>query len=88
MISAAVADRALYLQTLDYDDVTNDDLTLFIDGRGDYEPNAVAAIVRSFRGPRSVRSLRRLADLLDDLEAMAAGQAISADTVRQALELA
>lgn len=71
VISAADADRALYLQTFDYDDVTDDDLALFIDARRNLDPNALAAVVRSFRTPRALRSLRRVGDLLDDLDKIA-----------------
>jgi len=88
VISAAVADRALYLQTLDYDDVADDDLELFIDARGDFEPSAVAVLVRAFRGPRSQRSLRRLGDLLDDLEQLTGSGHVTAEAVRQHLALA
>jgi hypothetical protein len=85
VISAAVADRALYLQTLEYDDVTDDDLELFIEAHADYEPAAVSAIVRSFKGPRSVRSLRRLSDLLHDLVAFSPGPEIRLQDVREHL---
>jgi hypothetical protein len=88
VISAAVADRALYLQTFDYDDVTDDDLALFIETQRDLEPSALTAIVRSFKTPRAQRSLRRVSDLLDDLDEIAGGAAVTAETVRQALELA
>ena len=88
VISAAVADRALYLQTFAYDDVTDDDLALFIDARRDLDAGALAAIVRSFKAPRALRSLRRVEDLLDDLDEIAGSGAVSAETVRQALELA
>jgi hypothetical protein len=88
VISAAVADRALYLQTLDYADVTDDDLELFIEARLALEPNALAAIVRAFRGPRSLRSLRRVGDFLDELKEISGRSPITAETVRQALELA
>jgi hypothetical protein len=37
VISAAVADRALYVQKLGYDDVTDDDLRLFIDAMADVD---------------------------------------------------
>jgi DNA polymerase III delta prime subunit len=43
VISAAAADRALYLHTLGYSDVTDDDLELFIDSRCTCEPAALAA---------------------------------------------
>jgi hypothetical protein len=88
VISAAVADRALYLQSFEYDDVIDDDLQLFVEARGEFEPGAVSAIVRSFRGPRSPRSLRRLSDLLDDLIAFADGAAVTAGDVRGHLALA
>jgi hypothetical protein len=58
-ISAAVADRALYLQTFDYDDVTDDDLALFIEARRELDAAAVAAVVRSFRTPRTAQPAPR-----------------------------
>lgn len=87
VISAAVADRALYLQTLDYEDIADDDLALIIDAHGDYESGAVAGIIRAFRGPRSQRSLRRLSDLLDELEYAAGQGPITAAVVHQHLVL-
>ena len=45
-------------------------------------------IVRSFKAPRALRSLRRVEDLLDDLDEIAGSGAVSAEAVRQALELA
>ena len=88
VISDAVADRALYVETLSYDDLTDDDLRLFINKWNLSDPAAVSAVVRSFRAPRAVRSLRRVSDLLDDLEDLAEGGPITAETVRQALQLA
>lgn len=88
VISAAVADRALYLQTFDYDDVTDDDLRLFIDARADVQDAALRMILRSLSGPRTPRSLRRLSDLLDELIAQSAGTAISPEMAREALLVA
>lgn len=88
VISAAVADRALYVQTLGYDEVTDEDLTLFLRNQGLDDPSAAAAILRSFRTPRAIRSLRRVLDLIDDLHAWAEGGPITAETVRIALEVA
>jgi DNA transposition AAA+ family ATPase len=88
VVSAAVADRALYLQTFDYDDVADDDLELFIEAKGEFETSAVAAIVRSFRGPRSLRSLRRLSDLLDELRFYARGRTVTPEEVRRYFALA
>lgn len=85
VISAAVADRALYLQTLDYSDVVDDDLELFIGSRCEIEPDAVRTLLRAFRGPRSPRSLRRLGDLIDELTDLAAGSSITLELVRLSL---
>lgn len=86
VISAAVADRALYLQTFEYDDVVDEDLELFINARGEFDAAAVAAIVRSFHGPRSPRSLRRLSDLLDDLVDTVGGATVSRQDVQRHFE--
>jgi len=88
VISAAVADRALYIQTLEYDDVADQDLELFIQSKCELEPGALAALVRAFRGPRSLRSLRRVGDLIDDLTGEADGTSISVDDVRRHLTTA
>lgn len=86
VISAAVADRALYLQTLDYDDVTDEDLRLMLDAHGGLEEGAATALVRAFGGSRPIRSLRRLMDILEELEAFSAGGRITAPLVRQVLQ--
>lgn len=88
VISAAVADRALYLQTLEYEDVTDDDLALFIDANAELDDGAMAAVMRSFRTPRALRSFRRVDDLLSDLNDLTGGRTVTAETVRQAFELA
>jgi hypothetical protein len=87
VISAAVADRALYVQTFDYDDVADEDLELFIDRHAGFEAGAVSAILRSLRAPRAPRSFRRLGDLLGDLVQVADGVPVSAEDVRRHLAL-
>jgi DNA transposition AAA+ family ATPase len=84
VISAAVADRALYVQTLEYEDLTDEDLRWVIEASADIEPAAVTQILRSFRTPRAQRSLRRVADLLDELAACADGPVITLEDVRAA----
>jgi hypothetical protein len=86
VISAAVADRALYLQTFAYDEVTDEDLAMVLAANGVADPAAIAMILRSFGARRSVRSLRRLLDFVGDLQVIAGGGAITAATVREALE--
>jgi hypothetical protein len=84
-ISEAVADRALHLQAYEYDDLTDDDLTLFIEARGLTNPSALAALLRYFRTPRSPRSLRRVGDLLADIFDAADGGGIDGHLVRSVL---
>lgn len=82
LISAAVADRALYHESFDYSAVKSADLTLFIQSRGIAEPNAVAALVRRYSAPRAVRSLRRLSDDIDELLDEADGGPVTLATVQ------
>jgi len=87
-ISAAVADRALYVQTFDYDDVTDDDLRLFIEHRGVIDSGAVTALLRYFRTSRAARSLRQVGNLLDEIVAVAKRREVTSDIVREVLGLA
>ncbi len=87
-ISAAVADRALYVQAFDYADLTDNDLTLFIEARGVTDTGALAEILRQFESSVAARSLRRVDDLLSDLFDMADGSEITRDLVRSCLQLA
>ncbi|HEY8572730.1 ATP-binding protein [Phenylobacterium sp.] len=88
VISAAVADRALYIQTYDYDDVTDDDLRLFIEARVEIEDAALTLLLRTFKGPRAIRSLRRVSDHIDELAEVSAGRAITPADVRAHLDRA
>jgi DNA transposition AAA+ family ATPase len=88
VISAAVADRALYVEALTYDDMTDEDLQMFMQAQGLSDPGARSAVMRSFRTPRAVRSLRRVMDLLDELRDVAGDERITSVTVREVLQLA
>jgi DNA transposition AAA+ family ATPase len=88
VISAAVADRALYVEALTYDDMTDDDLRMFMQAQGLSDPGALSAVMRSFRTPRAVRSIRRVMDLLDELNDVAGDEAITSETVREVMQLA
>ncbi|MFT4933488.1 MAG: DNA polymerase III delta prime subunit [Pseudoalteromonas distincta] len=87
VISAAVADRAAYVESLEYDDVVDDDLRLFIDAQVDIEPDALELLLGAFQSSRSPRSLRRMGDLLADLQDLTAGAPITAADVRMHLGL-
>lgn len=66
VLSAAVADRALYTETFAYSDVTDDDLALFFEARGITDPTALRLVLGYFGG-RLDRSFRRAADLAAEL---------------------
>jgi MoxR-like ATPase len=87
-ISAAIADRALYVQGFEYADLTDDDLLLFLEAHGVTDEGALAEILGQFRLPLAIRSLRRVEDLLSDLFELAVGQPVTREIVRQTLELA
>jgi hypothetical protein len=87
VLSAAVADRALYIETFAYSDVTNDDLALFFEARGVIDTAALQLVVRHFGSGRTDRSFRRAADLAADLIDEAAGAPITPEIVREVLSL-
>lgn len=88
VISAAVADRALYVQTYEYEDVTDDDLRLFIEAQLEIEEAALTLLLRTFKGPRTVRSFRRVSDLMDEICEARPGARVTADDIRGYLQLA
>lgn len=82
VISRAVGDRARFIESMDYSEITNDDLALFAHSRGVDDAEAVTAIVRHFSTPRAQRSLRRVGDFIDDITEFAAGQPVTAEIIR------
>jgi hypothetical protein len=76
------------VESLDYDDVVDDDMRLFIDAQVEIEPDALELLLGAFQSPRSPRSLRRLGDLLADLQDLTARAPITAADVRMQLGLA
>lgn len=88
VISAAVADRALYVQTFDYSDVTDDDLRLFLEARGIEDDLAVDALIRHAHGQHATRSFRRVQNLVDELLEMSSGECLDASMVRSLFSIA
>jgi hypothetical protein len=87
-ISAAVADRALYVQAFDYADLTDDDLILFLEADGVTDAGALTAILGLFQPPLAIRSLRRVEDLLAELRDTAGGAPITRDIVQRTMAFA
>lgn len=84
VISAAVADRALYVQAFEYADVTDDDLRLYLDLRAQLEPPAMDALIGIISNSRTGRSFRRVDDLLEEI---GSDGLMSLELVREALSL-
>jgi hypothetical protein len=59
-LSGAVRSRALFVETLDYNDVTDEDIVSVMTSRGDYEPDAIPPILSYFRQRRVRRDIRNL----------------------------
>lgn len=66
-ISGAVRSRALFIEPLDYSDVTDTDLVLFAQSRGIKDAAAIAGIVEHYSAPRAKRDLRNVERLLATL---------------------
>lgn len=84
-ISAAVADRALYVQTLEYVDLTDEDIDMFLKAQGLADASGRAAVIRFLRTSRTPRSLRRVIDLLEDVADLADGQPMTSSVIHHAL---
>jgi DNA transposition AAA+ family ATPase len=87
-LSAAVASRTPYRKTFSYADLSDDDLSLFIEAKGDVQPEALALLLAHCKARRTNRDLRRLDRELGDLVAEAGGGPITAAIVRTSLGLA
>jgi type II secretory pathway predicted ATPase ExeA len=88
VISAAVADRALYVQTFDYSDVTDDDVRLYVEARGIVDEGAVRTLIAYLDSARVSRSFRRIEDLIHELIEIANARPVTAGLVREALAIA
>jgi hypothetical protein len=85
VISAAVADRALYVQTFDYSDVTDDDVRLYVEANGIVEEGAVQTLISYLDASRVSRSFRRIDDLIHELNDIANSGPVTACLVREVL---
>ena len=77
-ISAAVADRSLYIERFEYADLSNADLRLFLSAKGIGDPGALDALMKHFSTPRVPRSLRQVLRVALDVLDEAAGDPVTA----------
>jgi hypothetical protein len=84
-ISAAVADRALFIEHFDYADITDEDLHLFVRSKLDAREDVISGVARWFQRSGAPRSLRRTRIFLEELEEIADGQPITHQLVEQVL---
>ncbi|MNS22163.1 hypothetical protein D3C72_539460 [compost metagenome] len=88
VLTAAVADRAAYVEEFTYDCVLDDDLVLYAEARGITDPTTLDAILDFFgRGGRAkgVRSLRKLGQAIDEAIEDAVDENISGDLMLEKL---
>lgn len=91
VLTAAVADRAAYIEEFDYDDVLDDDLILYAEARGLTDSSALDAVVEFFgkRGAAGgIRSLRKLGQAIDEAIEDVIEDDIGPDLIRQKLKQA
>lgn len=80
-LSGAVRSRALFIEELEYADVTDTDLILFAQSRGVSHPAALSAFVGHFSKPRVKRDLRNADRLLSAVRRRAGEGAISVEII-------
>jgi hypothetical protein len=85
VLSGAVRSRALFVETLEYDDVTDEDIVSFLTSRGPYEPEAVRVVLAYFRQRRVRRDLRNVIRLDEVFRRRSNGRAVSPNIVQAVL---
>jgi len=84
-LSGAVRSRALFVEALDYEDVTDADITSFMQSRGAYEADAISLVISYFRQRRVRRDLRNMIRLDDVFRRRSIGGRVTMDVVRTVL---
>jgi lipoate-protein ligase A len=75
----------LFVEALDYEDVTSADVSSFMHSRGPYEPDAVSLVVAYFQQRRVRRDMRNMVRLDEVFRRRSGGAAVTLDTVRAVL---
>lgn len=87
VISGAVRSRALFIESLEYADVSNADLTLFLRSRGITDADAINAFISYFSGPRVRRDLRNAERFISVFKRRAGDDPVTAEIVRSVLNV-
>lgn len=85
VISGAVRSRALFIEALDYDDITDTDLALFAQSRGIADPAAISALVKYYTSPKAKPDLRQVEKTTSIIRRLAGDQPASAAIVNSVL---
>lgn len=89
VLTAAVADRAAYVEEFTYQNVLDDDLILYAEARGLTDRNTLDAVLDFFGsggGAQGVRSLRKLGQAIDEAIEDRGDDDIGADLITSKLE--
>ncbi|MGX7953225.1 AAA family ATPase [Tsuneonella sp. HG249] len=81
VLSGAVRSRALFIETMGYEDVSDRDISDYIDSRGAYDDEAKALLLQHFSGRRVRRDFRTLARLDGSLRRRSQGPTIGPEDV-------
>lgn len=85
VISGAVRSRALFVEALNYEFVTDADLVLFAQSRGLNDAAAISVILKHYDGRRVKRDLRNVERMLGVIHRRAMGGPITQATVQAVL---
>jgi hypothetical protein len=84
-LSGAVRSRALFVEALDYSDVTDADISMILRSLGLYEPDAISSILAYFKQPRVRRDLRSVTRIDAQFRRKIGAAAVSLDMARTLL---
>lgn len=82
VLSGAVRSRALFLETLTYGDVSDEDVSQFLRSKGEYEDEALVLLLRHFKQPRVRRDFRSMDRIDRSIRRQEGSKPISAESVR------
>jgi hypothetical protein len=85
VLSGAVRSRALFIDCLEYADISDSDLILFLQSRGIDDAAAIAATVTYFSQPRVRRDFRQVERFVGIFKRKAGDGAVTAKIVRDVL---